>query len=177
VGQLMMDVRALIDRHLRATKLEILVFGPAVHPPSTDPYVASLQQKRKQIKERLLSEGHNALFGEDIVDPSLPSHLTDPLLQEVVAAGEADLIVVLVGSPGSIFEAQAISSRRELCAKAAFYCFEDHEDGLVVQHLRYMRTFGATCQLVSLADVNACHLTAAVLDKVAAIQIAKALLH
>ena len=173
----MIDVRSLLDKHMRATKLEILVFGPAIDPVSKDPYIASLQRKRKQIKDCLRAEGHDALFGEDVVDPSLPARVSDPLLQEIIAMGEADLILVLVGSPGSILEAEAIASRKDLCAKAAFYSFEEHKDGLVAQHLSFMQTYGATFQLVTLPDVDACHLTTTILEKVAAIQVAKAFLH
>jgi hypothetical protein len=85
------DVKGLIDAQLKDTKLEILLFGPAVDPPSGDPYVASLQNKRKEIKKRLLTEGHSVSFGEDIFDASMPAHLADPLLQEIVAMRAVDL--------------------------------------------------------------------------------------
>jgi hypothetical protein len=175
-SKVMIDIKGLIAKQLKETKLEILVFGPAVDPPSGDPYIASLQSKRKEIKQRLIDEGHSAVFGEEVVDPSLPAHLADPLLQEVVAMRAADLIVVLVGSPGAIAEAKTITGDKDLCVKAGFYCFEDHKDGLVVKHLQFMTTYGATCQLVSLAAVQACHLTAAVLERVRAIQTGKAFL-
>lgn len=172
----MIDVKTLIENQLKDTRLEILVFGPAVDPPSSDPYVASLQVKRKEIKQRLIDEGHSAAFGEDVVDPSLSAHLADPLVQEIVAMRAADLIIVLVGSPGAIAEATTIARDKELCGKAGFYCFEDHKAGLVVQHLQFMANYGATCQLVSLAEVQACNLTGAVLEKVRAVQIGKAFL-
>lgn len=172
----MIDVRAEIDKEIERTKLEILVFGPAIDPPSPNPHTASLQLKRREIKRRLIEEGHSASFAEDIVDPSLPAPLADPLLQEIAAMRAADLIVILVYSPGSILEAKTITGSKELCPKAAFYCFEDHKGGLVVQHLQHMVAFGVSVQLVSLADVKACHLTGAILEKVLAIQIAKAFL-
>lgn len=172
----MIDLKALIDKQLADTKLEILVFGPAVDPPSGDPHVASLQSKRKEIKARLLAEGHSVAFGEDIFDPTLPAHVVDPLLQEIVAMQAADLIIVLVGSPGSIGEAKTITGKKELCQKSAFYCFEDHKNGLVVQHLQFMQKYGATCALVSLPAVQACHLTGAVLEHVRAVQVGKAFL-
>ncbi len=75
--------------------------APAVAPPSTDAHVASFQEKRKQIRQKLIEEGHSAAFGEDVVDPTLPAYLADPLLQEIVAMRAADLIIVLVGSPGA----------------------------------------------------------------------------
>lgn len=158
------------------TKLEILVFGPAVNPPSSDPYVASMQAKRMEIKARLVGEGHSVAFGEDVIDRSLPPHLADPLLQEIVAMRAVDLIIVLVGTPGAIGEAITISRERELCQKAGFYCFEEHKDGLVVQHLAFMTTYGATCDLASLPAVQACNVTTQVMEKVHAVQAGKAFL-
>ncbi len=172
----MIDVKALISKQLNDTLLEILVFGPAVDPPSPDPHVASFQAKRKEIKARLIDEGHSVAFGEDIFDPTLPAHLADPLLQEVVAMNAADLIIVLVGSPGAIAEAKTITSKKELCQKTKFFCFEDHKDGLVAQHLQFMSQYGSTCSLVSLPAVQACHLTGTVLDQVRAVQVGKAFL-
>jgi len=170
------DIRALIDQHMNATKLDILVFGPAVDPPSSDPFIASMQTKRQEIRKRLQNAGHNCLFGEDVVDPALPAHLADPLLQETVAMKAADLIIVLVGAPGSIAEAKTITTHKDLCAKAAFYCFEDHKDGLVAKHLQFMTNYGATFTLVRLPDVVACQLTGTVLDRVLAVQAGKAFL-
>lgn len=172
----MIDVKALIEKTLKSTSLEILVFGPAVSPPSTDPHIASLQAKRVEIKRRLLDEGHSAQFGEDVYDPTLPAHLADPLLQEIVAMKAADLIIVLVGSPGAIGEAVTIARDQSLCPKAHFYCFEEHKDGLVVRHLTFIEAFGARCDLMSLHAVQACHLTSAVVEKVRAIQVGKAFL-
>jgi len=172
----MIDVKILIEKQLKDTKLDILVFGPAIHPVSANPHTSSLQLKRQQIKQRLIDEGHSAMFGEDIVDSSLPSYLADPLTQELVAMRAVDLIIVLVGSPGSLVEAAAIATERELCQKTQFYCFDEHKDGLAVQHFRHMENYGATCTLVTLADVQACHLTGAVLDRVRAVQIGKAFL-
>jgi hypothetical protein len=172
----MIDVTKLIDEQLKSTRLEILVFGPAIDPPSTDAHIASLQAKRRQIKQKLIDGGHSAAFGEDVVNTSLPAYLADPLLQEIVAMRAADLIIVLVGSPGSIAEATMICGDRELCGKAEFYCFDEHSGGLVVRHLKHMEAHGATCKLVSLAEVQACHLTASVLERVRAVQVGKAFL-
>ena len=172
----MIDVKVLIEAELKNTTLEVLLFGPAVEPPSSDPFVAGLQAKRKEIKARLTNEGHSVAFGEDIVDPSLPALLADPLLQEIVAMRAADLIIVLVGSPGPIAEAMTIAGKQELCGKASFYCYEDHAEGLVVRHLQFVERFGSTCQLMSFNDVETCKLTGTVMEKVRAIQVGKAFL-
>lgn len=169
-----MNVKAAITAHLLATKLEILVFGPAVLPVSTDPYVASLQLKRIAIRDALVAAGHNALFGEDVVDATLPKHLADPLLQELIAMREADVIIVLVYTPGAIMEATAIAREKGLCTKTIFYCFYEHKDGLVAQHLTFAQTLGAACELITLADVNACNLTGAIATRVEAVRVGKA---
>lgn len=173
----MIDVDALGKKTLSETKLEILVFGPAVDPPSSDPYTASLQVKRKEIKKRLIDEGHNAAYGEDVVAASLPAHIPDPLIPEIIAMRAADMIILLLGGAGPILEARTITAQQELCSKTSFYCFEEYKDGLVVRHLQSMTVLGATCELTSLADVQACHLTTAILKKVRAIQTAKAFLY
>lgn len=169
-----MDIKAAISAQLDATRLDVLVFGPAIAPPSTDPYVASLQQKRVAIRDALIAAGHNALFGEDVVDPTLPKHLADPLIQELMAMRSADMIVVLVYTPGAVMEATAIAREKQLCAKTIFYCFAEHKDGLVGQHLLFAQTLGAVCQLITLPDVSACHLTTAVITRVEAVRVGKA---
>lgn len=172
----MASVKELMEKALASAKLDILVFGPAVEPRSNDAHIASLQQKRLDIRQRLLDEGHSARFGEEVVDASLPAHLSDPLLQEVAVMRVVDLIIVLVGSPGSIAEAISISREGSLCRKATFYCFEEHKDGIVGKHLKFLESQGATFSLMSLPDVEACHLTGAVLEKVRAVHVGKAFL-
>ncbi len=173
----MIDVKKLIRDELEATKLDILVFGPAVDPPSSDPFILSLQGKRKEIKQKLLDDGHHAYFGEDVVDPTLPAHVADPLLQEIVAMRAADLIFVLLGSPGANAEAVRIAAEPDLCKKSSFYCFEDHKDGLLGKQIRFVSdNLGATFSLVTLASVQACSLTGAVLSRVRSVQAGKAFL-
>ncbi len=173
----MRDVRSLIRDQLRAVRLDVLVFGPALDPPSGDPYIAALQIKRQEIRDRLIAEGHSARFGEEVVDPSLPPLLADPLLQEVAVMREADFIVVLVGSPGTLIEGKAITHDPSLRSKAAFYCFDEHKDGIAVKHFIWAGEHaGSTCQLTTLPDVQACHLTTAVLEKIQTVQLARAFL-
>ncbi len=171
-----MNIAELVAAGLKDTKLEILIFGPAVTPTSADALTASLQEKRRQIKETLVSDGHSARFGEDVVDPSLSGVLSDPLTQEIVAMRAADLILVLVLSPGSIAEATVISTQRDLCGKAVFYCLDDHQHGLVARRLQAVTAFGATHYLMSRNDIAECHLLAAIHEKVKDIRIGKAFL-
>lgn len=171
-----MTVQQQIAAQLDQTKLQILVFGPAVEPPAQDPLTASLQAKRVQMRDLLTEEGHSVSFGEDVVDSTLPSPLSSPLLQEVAAMRDADFIVVLVLSPGSIAEAALITTEPELCRKVMFYCLEEHRTGLVVQHLQYCENLGAGCRIVSRHEVTECSLAGDVVDKVRFLHAAKAFL-
>ena len=103
-----LDVKALAAKELAKVKLRILLFGPQVTPPSDNPYIACLQVKRETIRNELEAVGHEVLYGEDFVDPSLPPPLSNPAYQEIAVMRDADLIVVLVASPGSIGEATLI---------------------------------------------------------------------
>ena len=171
-----MTVQQQIAAQLRETRLEILVFGPAVEPPAQDPLTASLQVKRQQMKQLLTDDGHSVSFGEDVVDLSLPSPLSSPLLQEVAAMRNADFIVVLVLSPGSIAEAVLITTDQDLCKKVMFYCLEEHRTGLVVQHLEHCENLGAGLRIVSRDEVDRCRLAGDVLERVRFLHAAKAFL-
>ena len=171
-----MTVEQQIAAQLGETRLEILVFGPAVEPRAEDPLTASLQAKRQQMKELLTEEGHSVSFGEDVVDSSLPSPLSSPLLQEVPAMRNADFIVVLVFSPGSIAEATLITTEQDLCQKVMFYCLEEHRTGLLVRHLEYCGNLGAGCRIVTRDEVDQCGLASDVLERVRFLHAAKAFL-
>ena len=171
-----MTVQEQIAAQLSETRLEILVFGPAVEPRAEDPLTASLQVKRQQMKELLTEEGHSVSFGEEVVDSSLPAALSSPLLQEVAAMRDADFIVVLVSSPGSIAEAALITTDQDLCKKVMFYCLEEHRTGLVVRHLKYCENLGAGCRIVSRDEVDRCRLAGDVLERVRFLHAAKAFL-
>ena len=171
-----MNVEQRIAQERHETTLEILVFGPAIEPRAEDPLTASLQDKRQEMKRLLMEEGHAVYYGEDVVDPTLSSPLANPLIQEVAAMRSADFIVVLVSSPGSIAEAVLITTKQELLKKVAFYCLEEHRDGLVARHLEHCEPLGAICRIVSREDVERCELATDVLTKVEALRVAKAFL-
>jgi hypothetical protein len=80
----------------RKISLTILVWGPG--PTRTD----AVARKRREIRDRLLEEGHYAVFSEDI--PRL-SGLTSAKDEEFIQARTADLIIALVGdSRGALGE-------------------------------------------------------------------------
>lgn len=172
----MRTVRELIEEQMRNSPLDILLFGPAISPANPDPYISSLQAKRAQIRDVLTDEGHIVQYGEDVYDPTLPPYLKSPLVQEIAAMRDADMVIVLVASPGSIAESTAMSMKKEILPRSSFYCFTEHKGGLVANHLESVPMYGGHMEYMSLSSVQACNLTASVLDRVRKIHVAKTFL-
>lgn len=169
-----LDVKALAAKELAKVKLRILLFGPQVTPPSDNPYIACLQVKRETIRNELEAVGHEVLYGEDFVDPSLPPPLSNPAYQEIAVMRDADLIVVLVASPGSIGEATLIVREDGLRRKSHFFCFSEHAAGFVVSMVTPLIPVGLCVDLTSLDDTTACQITGVITEKAEHLRYAKA---
>jgi len=136
-----------------------------------------LQEKRKEIRAALENAGHFVKYAEDLVDPALTGPTANPLIQELVLMSEYDLIVTLVGSPGSIVEATTISLKPKLAQKASLYLDSDHQNGLVGQACRNAQNLGAHFQTYNYpGDLVDCHLLTHVSERAKSIQLLKFLL-
>jgi hypothetical protein len=71
-GKMPKSVKDLLADSLSSISLNILVFGPQVTTPSTDPRTQKLQAKRQEIKAHLAAEGHMRKF-----DPSTGREIND----------------------------------------------------------------------------------------------------
>ena len=155
----MPDIGALVAANIGAIKLKILVFGPQVATPSTDPRTAKLQAKRVEIRAKLEHLGHDVKYAEDLVDPTLPGVSGNAFLQEYLIMSEYDMIVTLVESPGSLIEASVIASKPLLAAKASLFMDEDFRGGLAAQACEFAEWVGAHFQTYQYpVDLDACHL-------------------
>ena len=167
----------LLADALEPIKLKILVFGPQVKHISADERTSNLQNKRIEIRAKLEADGHSVNYAEDLVDPTIDGPFGNPVLQELLLMSEYDLIIVLVGSPGSIVEASIISTKPRLSQKTALYLDHDHIDGLVGQTCRFAQEHGAHFQTYSYpTDLTDCHLLTSVVKRVATIKVGKYLL-
>ena len=171
------DVGSLIASAVGAIKLKILVFGPQVHTPSPIERTAKLQNKRREIRQKLEAEGHLVKYAEDLVDPNLPGAGGNAFFQELVIMMEHDLIVTIVDSPGSITEATAIAMKPLLAQKSALFLDNDHIGGLVGSACKNAEDIGAHFKTYAYpADLDECHLFGYILDRVGKIQKMKYLL-
>ena len=169
-----MVVEDLFGSSMGAVKLDILVFGPAVTPLSQDEGTRNLQLKRQQIKNELLSAGHNVNYAEDVVDPGLSAPINNAALQEIILMEAYDLIVVLVGSPGANAETGMISARPKLAAKASLFIDDRHLNGLVASCCQLAVLSGGAYESYKYPqDLTECHLLGKVKDEVTKTQIKK----
>jgi hypothetical protein len=152
---------------LDAIKLNILVFGPQVKNLSDDERTQRLQLKRIQIRDELALLGHNVCYAEELVDPSLGNMV----FQEELIMREYDLIVTLVGSPGSIIETGLISRNPQLAQKAQLFMDSSHTDGLVAEACRLASDMGAFYKEYEYPkDLTDCHLLGFAKERVRAAQ-------
>lgn len=170
-GSVPANIRDLISSAFNAIKLNILVFGPQVHTISTDVRTSKLQNKRIEIRGKLEAMGHHVRYAEDLVDPSIDGAAGNAFLQELVIMKEYDLIVNIVGSPGSIAEATAVSMRPQLAQKCSLFLDSEHVNGLVAQVCKNAEDVGAHFKLYQYpADLDDCHLFGFVKDRVEKLQ-------
>ncbi|MEK6258024.1 MAG: hypothetical protein AABP62_05330 [Planctomycetota bacterium] len=115
---------ARYEAHLRQIAhiaLNILVWGP--NPKNQ----TQVSQKRNEIRLRLIEDGHNAMFSEDIVTPALGfSQKT----VESVQAKLVDLVIILVeDSPGALAEAHDFCNHPDIAPRIMVMCPQKYRSG------------------------------------------------
>jgi hypothetical protein len=172
----MRKVGELFAERLRENPLNVLVFGPAVDPPSDNTFVRALQIKRQEIRVALENDGHFVQYGEEVIDPSLPPPADNPLFQEFLAIQEFDVVVILVQSPGTIAESTLLALRPEIAPKAHLFMRDEHRGGFVWQACKLAEQFNAVfAEFTFPADLVECHLLTKVRDRLIKMQVAKML--
>lgn len=167
----------LIARSIDPILLKILVFGPGLDPVSNDEWTRNLQNKRKEIKEALLNQGHTVRYAEELVDPSVTGPMANPFFQELLLMDEYDFIVILVGPPGANTETGAIAVKPNLTRKSSFYLDENHSGGLAAAACRFAVTIGAHFRMYEYPrDLVECHLLTHIAERAAEIRTMKYLL-
>lgn len=160
-------IGTLIASGVSSVQLDILVFGPQVTTMSTDPRTLSLQKKRMQIKDELISLGHNAKYAEELVDPTLTGPDGNAMFQELLIMESYDLVINVVDSPGSIVEATMIAGQPAIAQKSALFMDGNYVGGLVHSTCLQAAEFGAHYQnYVYPTDLDDCHLLGFVLNRV-----------
>lgn len=109
-----------VTAELRSVHLTILVWGP--NPTSNTPAA----QKRRDIREKLLELGHDAMFSEDL---PVSDKTMSTKWQEFVQASLVDLIILLAETPGSIAEAHDFCNNPKVALNMFVICARQYQDG------------------------------------------------
>jgi hypothetical protein len=158
---------------LESIKLKVLVFGPSSTPHHPPGFTADLANKRVQIRDALIGDGHEAAFPEDLMHGSIDPSLDNPYIWEQVLVREYDMVVSLVGSFGAVSEL-SLFMRENLALKAALFFNQDHCDGLAYAQAQAIRDMGATLEQYTYpADLHSCNLMTYIQEKVRAVRVGK----
>ena len=138
--------------------LRVLVWGPSTKNPSDDQ--VKFAEKRKQIKEALVAEGHEAYFSEDLVpkESSIPVNL-----HEAIQARESDAVVIVASSHGAIGEVHEIGPL--LGQKLLLWLPKAARKGFTDEGIRrYIDAAGGRSVFFGSEDLSACSLALASVD-------------
>lgn len=116
--------------------LNILVWGPNLNRLEDARERRQLQDKRATIVQELRTLGHAATTSEELIEfastrPGLAGIATQPVhYVEARQLDDADLIIVLLGPPGSVAEVAGLLAReRSLVKRSAIFYDEDQWAG------------------------------------------------
>lgn len=110
-----------IRNEARGISLSVLVWGPG--PTSASP----VAQKRKEIRNKLIDLGHNAMFSEDL--PDFPGHLSAKA-NEFAQARAAHLILILIeDAPGALAETHDFCGDPRIARKVLVMAPKKYRDG------------------------------------------------
>lgn len=169
----MSDTLTIIEKTAKKFKLNILVYGPSPGVDSSCSRTNAIRDKRVQIKDRLISDGHSAHFPEELADPDATPPI-NPVHFEEILMSAYDFIIVITESPGSLIETGIICSNPKYAAKSHFFISGDYRDGLPFQAvLRAKELGGEYDEFRYPEDIRDCHLLTRIIAKIEEIQLSK----
>ena len=111
-----------LQQQVDQTPLVVLIWGPGQSE-------GDLYEKRVQIRGALRQTGYAAVFSEEI-DGQCSALLDSVKARELLQAKEADFIVAIIGSPGSIAEVHDFAGfLRDLASKMLIFIDSRHVGG------------------------------------------------
>jgi hypothetical protein len=127
---------------IRSIPVAILVWGPN---PQLNTECAKL---RRELRNVLRTNGHAAIFSEELYDPNLPDSLR---IQQIAHAQEFDLIVSVPEGPGSIGEVHDFAADRRVNAKMLIFLPAEHIDGYSPKSLQALESL-VSAQIVKYSE-------------------------
>lgn len=146
---------------LNKSKLKVLIFGPGNTGDE-------LYKKRCEIKEKLISLGHEALFPEEILNEDVLKSGLNLTTYELLMASDSDYIVCLMTSPGSIAEALDFGKKKEIAGKMMICIDQSHSQGYIANGFIpiFQGLNGNIFWFEDPNDLTECHLATKVLSQI-----------
>jgi hypothetical protein len=147
-------------------KFSILVWGPG----SGNEEAREIYNKRKEISHRLNERGMNAFFSEDIqpLKDSL-GKLVPFDVSEMLQVNQIDLVINVVGSPGSLLEAQKINTK--LLHRCLIWLPEAAKGGFASAMIGFLENLGLGPLYFNDSDIKACVLALSAEDWVEGLRV------
>jgi hypothetical protein len=125
VAQWRDEIAELERRRAQQVEMRVLVWGPAITPPHPDRLKAALQDKRRKIITELVEVGITAITSEDLTNEGAGGEQANPYhYTESLQAETADLIILLLASPGSIGELSSVLQSRKAARRSVVFVDE-----------------------------------------------------
>jgi len=156
-----------LERQIKQIPFVVLVWGPGASG-------GALFAKRMQIKKALQQEGYAAVFSEDLEHLFGGSPLSAKA-RELLEAKNADMIVLLYGSPGAIAETHDFSQFNQIASKMMVFVDSKHVEGYGFKGALtdLGNTYKNVFQYTSPSDLDECHLLTSVRERLNAMRVAK----
>lgn len=153
---------------VRSVPLIVLIWGPG------DSALPRLYRKRTEIRDTLRDMDCPALFSEELQALSGPDRLS-ARAEELIQAVDADLIVLIYGSFGSVAEFHDFSPFRKIASKMLVFIDSKHVEGYGFQGA--LKEFSHLYRSVEVfeypKDIEQCNLRTAILGRVDTLRVAK----
>jgi hypothetical protein len=160
-------------RTFEEIKLKVLVFGPSPGLRHQPGFAADLLSKRRDIRDALKTDGHDACFPEDLMTGSVDPAIDNTYIWEQMLVRKYDMVVNLVGSFGAVSEL-SLFMKKSFAQKAALFFNKEHVGGVHYQQARVIEAFGANLHTyIYPIDLTSCNLMKQVREKVWAVRVCK----
>jgi len=148
-----------MQEDVETTPLVVLIWGPGAAG-------GRLYEKRVQIRGVLRNNGYVAVFSEEI-DAECGTLHASAKGRELLQALNADFIVVIYSSPGSIAETHDFSGFQEIGPKMLIFIDSRHVDGYGFQGALgdLKRIYNNVHTFTDPQDIDECHLVARILER------------
>lgn len=156
------DIGEYIYNYKDISTLTVLVWGPS---ENYDPSKELIRNKRIEMLNALRTEGHNAVFSEEVrEDVQALKEIGNFNIEEMIQIKGADMVCLLWGSEGAIGESYDFSTSKINAQKIIL--FIEKKDGVAYSDsmIENLRVLGGKIEEYDDSDLKACRVVGKAID-------------